>query len=75
MFFLNNYKGICHISSLLITFGIAYFFFPDFFKSPIYDLLLLVGCFFITNFSIKYVGLDKAVEDGLNKIAKEKSDK
>jgi hypothetical protein len=75
MFFLNNYKGICHIFTLLISFGIAYFFFNDFFKSPLYDLMLLTGCFFTTNFAIKYVGLDKAVEDELNKIAKEKSDK
>jgi len=75
MFFLNNYKGICHISSLLITFGIGYFFFNDFFKSPLYDLLLLAGCFFVTNLAIKYVGLDKAIEGELDKIAKKKSDK
>jgi hypothetical protein len=75
MFFLNNYKGICNISSLLITFGIGYFFFYDFFKSPLYDLLLLAGCYFVTNFAIKYVGLDKAIEGELDKIAKKKSDK
>ena len=75
MFFLNNYKGICHISSLLITFGIGYLFFNDFFKSPLYDLLLLAGCFFVTNLAIKYVGLDKSIEGELDKIAKKKSDK
>ena len=74
MFFLTNYKGILHILSIMIFFGISYLF-TDFLSNPVYDLVLLVSCFFITNFSIKYVGLDVAIEKELNKIAKEKSDK
>jgi hypothetical protein len=43
--------------------------------NPIYGLILLGSCFLITNFSIKSVGLDKAVQAELDKMAKENSDK
>lgn len=72
MFFLNNYKGISHIFSVIIFFGFTYIFFPKFLTDPVYDLVLLVSCFFVTNFAIKYVGLDEAVE---KELKKEKSDK
>jgi len=74
MFFLNNYKGICHIFGLMVFFGFSYIFFPQFLTNPVYDLVLVVGCFFVTNFAIKYVGLDVDVKKELDKAQKEKSD-
>jgi ABC-type protease/lipase transport system fused ATPase/permease subunit len=75
MFFLNNYKGITHTATLLIFIAVTYLIDSSLLMSPIYGLILLVSCFLITNFSIKSVGLDKAVQDELDKMAKEKSDK
>ena len=75
MFFLNNYKGITHIASILIFVVITYLVDSSLLMNPIYGLILLGSCFLITNFSIKSVGLDKAVQAELDKMAKENSDK
>lgn len=36
---------------------------------------MLVSCFFVTDFSIEYVGLDNLIQNELKKITKEKDDK
>lgn len=75
MFFLTNYRVITYMISLFIFLGISYLFFPSFLTNPLYDLIMLVSCFFVTDFSIEYVGLDNLVQNELKKITKEKDDK
>ena len=70
MFFLNNYKAIVHILAILITATINFFINKESLTSPIYCMFMLVVCFFVTNFAIKYVGLDKTIEEEIKKNQK-----
>jgi ABC-type polysaccharide/polyol phosphate export permease len=70
MFLLKNYKAIVHILAILITFGMNFLINKEALYSPLYCFFMLAVCFFVSNFAIKFVGLDKTVEDEIKKNQK-----
>ena len=57
-----NYKGILHTIMILWFYFIVWIFVPSFLKDIPFHILLLIGCYFTTNFAIKYLEIDKDFE-------------